>query len=449
MSRTAVIVAVLVMLILGGVAYFLTRPAPAAPTGPLFTFDPAAASELRVEFQNGQVQSVKRLASGEWQVTIAKSGQPARSWPASTTQVHSALRLLSSITTDRPAEGDFKDPEATLKVVAGSTPSLTFSKQRLAGRVLVQGADKRIGWVDAQLADMLVTTGPQAWRNAAALPGVGTDASRISLEAHNGAKLKLARTQGKWGLREPFAEPVNSDQVAKLLQVLNSVRITDFCDSGPPPASGLDKPMASLAVELDSRDAAGVSTTTRYALIVGQAADIAGKTVVARLEKAVGKDQVYSEVMIVSGDELAAINSDPISYLNRQAVDTPASDLGQLTVTRFPGTADATVTKYVRSPNGWDEERPTGKVTVPLAETKAIAAMLELLSTTAAESLSLSKESPDKPAAAIELASAGGTPIGSVSITIQGTKLIVTGTRIQRDYAAGVGAAVAEWLGRR
>jgi hypothetical protein len=458
MSRTAVIVALLVAIGLGIAAIFLTDGKKNPPvTGPLLAFDPSHVDEMRVTFPDGTFQAVHRDAAGEWRVVLGGSGQPSRAWPAAETQVHSALRIFSSLTPDRSGEGSFQKPAGTLTVSGGSKDpqSLRISDQRLAGKVLIEsdGPPKRSGWIDTQIADMLIKTGIQAWRNAAALPGLGPEASRVTIKAHTGTTLTLARIQGKWALREPVSEPADADAVNHLFQTLAAARITDFCDKGPPSVTGLDNPIAMLTVESDFRDpAGGAASTVKQSLTVGQAADIAGKTVVVRLDQAVQGTGIpadnYSEVVIASAEHLAAINTDPMAYISKQAVQTPAAEIGKVVIKRQ--NVEPAMTTFSRSLDGWEVAEGDAKsAAATVADTAMLSALLDLLSTTPCEKASLREGTAESPVASIDILSLGGTPVGSVGVAIQGTKLSLLNEKVRREYAAAAVKGVAEWLGRR
>jgi hypothetical protein len=305
--------------------------------------------------------------------------------------------------------------------------------------------------MDAAIAEMLVDTGIRAWRSPAALPGLGMDASRISVRGHAGGEVSLARIQGRWALREPFAEPADPEAVHRLLALLAAVRVEDFCDSGAPADTGLDKPAATLIIETDSRDAAGRSTTMRQTVSVGRAADVAGRTVIARLERS--GEAAFADTVILHGEQLAAINADPMHYVARRALQADPSEVGQLSVRRVLVEGSCAVVGFRRTLDGWETRCGEEAWRVASADdVKLATSLVDLLATTPAEMVTrrgTTEESAASAAATVEASSLGGTPIGRVDLDVEATRLVSLTERIRRQYPPGVGSLVAEWLGRK
>lgn len=451
MSRTAVIVALLVVLVLGGVALVLTKKGstPAAVTGPLLSFDPATVTELRMEYPDGTFQAMQRDPAFGWKIVLGRPGTPVRSWPAAAAQSQSALRLLGNLTEERPGDGSISKPAGTLRINAGETTvcSLVFGEQRLGGRVLVEasGSSKRMAWIDAKVADMMVTTGPQAWRSMAALPGIGAEASRITMKAQGGNAISLARVQGKWALREPVAAPAEADEINKLIGVLGKVQIVDFCDKGPPAATGLENPNATLVIETDERDASGALTTIKQTLTVGQAADMNQETMVARLERTVsGKGPGYAMVVIVGGEGLAAINTNPATYVSKRAIQVEAKEVGQVEY-YFSRKGDVDCwPRYRRTQDGWEERcgespwKPMG-----LTQVKWLDAQLDLFANKSAQLVSI-ETLPTVDCQRFMLFTLAGAPLGEVQMTMKDNKVQVYSDGMKREYPPGPGTGLAE-----
>lgn len=450
MSRTAVIVALLIVLVLGCVALFVTSkgsPPPAA-TGPLLVFDPAKVTELRMDYPDGTFQSVQRDPAFDWKVVLGAAGRPARTWPAAVVQAQSALRLLGNLTADRPGDGSISKPAGTLRIVSsdGTRCTLAFGEQRLGGKVLVEANSptKRMAWIDAQMADMLVTTGPQAWRSAVALPGIGAEASRITMKAQGGNAISLGRVQGKWALREPVAAPADAEEINKLVATLGKVQIVDFCDKGGPVQTGLENPTATLVVETDGRDASGAMTTIKQTLTVGQAADMAGQTMVARLERtATGKGAGYTLVVIVAGEGLAAINTNPAAYVSKRAIQVGVEDVGQIEENPDPDH----LTTHKRLVDGWQSIFTEGRYNpTSAADVQRIGALLDLLAVTPAETVAIESPPVSAKLTWIRLQTLGGDLLAEVALQAKDSRITVYSDGMKRVYPVGAGKIVADAL---
>src|SRR5688500_10795115 len=101
MSKVGVIVALLVAIVLGGVALLvMSKGKPAQDAGgALLDFDPADAVEFRVSRADGSFEAVRRGGgSADWSVVVAgPGGTESGTWPAAGEQVRPALRILSTL----------------------------------------------------------------------------------------------------------------------------------------------------------------------------------------------------------------------------------------------------------------------------------------------------------------------------------------------------------------
>lgn len=455
MSKVGVIVALLIAVLLAAAALFLTgKPPKAAQSGPLLDFEPAKATEVRIARPDGGYDAIRRGRNpGDWSVILAPQGQESAPWPAAAAQVRAVLRILSTLTPDQPAEAGItiEDPRTvTVSLEGGEKRELQISPRALAGRVVARSGD-RAGLVGADVGQMLAA-GPREWRDPSALPGIGPDIARITLKGTNGT-VALGRVQGRWGVREPVAEPADRDAISKLLAALQGVRITNFLDDGPPGQTGLEQPVAQLTIESDSRDGEGAIQTTRTSLAAGQAAELGAKTVFAHLERSDGTADPYSRTVIASGEELARISTDPAAYLSRSSVHAPAADIAGLRITA----AERTRT-FQRSLDGWRVAQP-GSDAVPAAKADqdAITAALTLLTTTPAEAVGVSDEWPKqwgdapRPIATIEALGPAGESIAATEALLAPStppQFVIRSGRVWRRYAAEAGKPVAAWLAR-
>lgn len=434
------IVALLMVVVLGAGAIFLTGGnGTPAHAGPLLSVDPASATEIRMDFPDGSHQTVRRDA-GAWRVVVGGADRPERSWPASQTQVHAALRILANLVPDQEVKGKVDKVAGLLTVKSGeASQTLRISDQRLGGRVLVEAPGPRSAWVDADVAEMLITTGIRAWRDPSAFPGLGSP-SVITMSSDK--SLVMAKVQNKWAMRLPITEQVDPEAVARLLTILGAVRIVDFCDGGPPTHTGLDQPIASLQIQSSVRE--GEAGT--WKLDVGAAAGIADNTFVARVTEGAAP----AKVVIVAGEQLAAISTDPVYYASRQPLRCEPTEIGHIAVTSETRQGCKRA-EFRRNPDGWESRCDLGEWKPALkADIQAMEQLIDLCTTALPERVELKGHRTLSGAGAVvELNTAGGTPLGRVSIIIDASRLTIMNDNLFRDYAENAGKPLVEWLQKR
>jgi hypothetical protein len=465
MSKTGVIVALVFAVVLAGAAFFVTnRKAPPVEQGPLLRFDPARTVEVRITAPDGAFQAIQRLpSSGEWDVVIAgPGGEVTGRWPAAPTQVRAALRILSTLEPMRSADpGAALGPDAHIVGVKqdnGVSSELQLAARGLAGSVLAK-AGGRAGMVGADVAAMLIASGPREWRDRSVLPAFGPDVSRITVRGQSGT-VALARVQGRWGLREPIQAPAEAESVGKLLAMLGNVNITDFLDRGPPPDTGLDSPVAELVIESDSRpEGGGPVTTLRRGLRVGRQADMGGKTVFVAIDRPGGEPRIVA----VTAESLASIHTEPAFYVSRRSIEAPAVEVGRAAVVfgaaPYPG-SDASIPELpVRGPleltrgvSGW--QTPSGAAALR-ADAEGVKALLDLLGSASAEAVLLEAPAHALRIGSVDLKTIGDTPLGTVEIgmvvePVEGRaragRVFTKIGPVFRVYSQESGQPVAAWL---
>jgi len=446
MSRIGLIVALAATGVLALAAILvLRRPAGVIVPGPLLEFSPSRAMTLEFRPLDGPGTRVERQRDGGW--TLAPIDHPDDAWPASDTRVHAALRILSLLNPSRAAdEGPASASEVRLTLDDGATLSLRVACAALAGQVLAEspasaGRPARRGWVSSDLASMIRDV--PAWRETAALAGIGPDTSRITLHGASGM-VSLARVQGKWALREPLAAPAEPETVAKLVSRLASVRIEEFLAGAAPAEARLESPQARAVLESDVRDPgdAGKVMTVRRALSIGRAKDLASKSLYARIE---GVGPAPRDVLISSAT-LAELTTDASAYLARATLAAPVSEIGSLTLTSPRGWSR----RYTRTLDGWEMLATPGEAMAAKVPDRdaVLNALLDVLAGPCERLAIAPGESTDAAAARLEIASVGGAPIATVALAVMSAEgkpaeLAITNGRVVRTYpTARVGEIV-------
>ncbi len=457
MSRVGVIVALVVALVLALAGFMLLRPPSGGSphAGPLLNVEASKITEIRIAAPGAEPQVARRLPGGSW-VIILGNAEP---WPATGERIRPALRILSTLEPVRPAERDAEVVDfvtVTLTQEDGAIRTLRLAPRSLAGAVLVEvdtPSGVRRAWVDADISGMLVGTGLGEWRDRSAMGGLDGDVSRIRLRlgGEGGADLALGRIEGRWALTSPVAEPAEPDAVARLFRLIGDTGVVDFLDQGPPAGTGLDTPAAVLVLESDHRDPSDPArvTTRQRTLEVGRISDISGRNVFARLSGQSGSrgggSGAWSRVVVLNGQPLAEITTDPARYIARKALQTPAADIGRLVVTDETG--QSRKGGFTRSLDGWRRLDGAGLgLALAPADGPGLQAMLDILTAAQADAVLL-RQPPDVTwAATIEVQSLGNMPLARVRLGVMGDGKGVLGDEgVWRVYPAAAVKGGLDW----
>lgn len=463
MSRATVIVALVIAVLLGGATILLTSPstpAAAPAAAPTLDFSPAAVTELRIQREGGpEVRVVRAADPGEWTLV---GGTDGAGWPVMSTPVRAGLRLLSTLELESSGDGAPSLGEGTASITIllddGARRTVRFGTRQLGGRVPAEisaPTGTASGWAPADLAAAFVTSGPQHWRDPAALPLAGPETSRIRLVSGD-RSIALARVQGRWSLREPLAAPADPEAVGKLVAALAAARITDFLDdpAAARAAVGLDQPTASALLEADRRTIDGervASRTVRQELHIGAPADLAGKTLFARVARAsegAGSDETLSRPVIVETGALASLSTDPTTYIARTALQMPAGDVAEVHVTLLP---DAAPKVFRRDLDRWTVlDQQAGASPITAEQAAGLDRFLALLTDSKATGVRLTAPEDAEPVASAELRDLAGNPIATLRIgarpTTDSAAVTVDDGAVWRTYPADASEPTLRWL---
>jgi hypothetical protein len=449
MSRAAVIVALLLALTLSGVAWLALRPpAVDAPPGAVLDFEPSRVTRIEVTRPGSPAETLRRVGPDGWVLDV--TAPAAGSFPVQTARVRNMLRILSTLTgSAAPAAAAADAGGARITLDDGTETGLRFLGAPIAGRVRVSKIPGGGGieyLIAADIYDALIATGPRAWRDDAAIPGLGAQTARVSTRSGDN-RLSLARVQGRWAVTEPVAAPADEEAILRLVTALASVRIADFLDEQPDPSTtGLASPSAIIRAENDSRELQNgepVSRTTAHTLALGGAADIGGGRVFA----AMSTGDAPPRVVAIDAASLGDIPTRPEDYISKRALIQPAADIGGLEID-----AGGTARSLQRGIDGWTEPGADGSpVPVLKADADAVSALLDLLTETRAQEVLRVDPASYSTLAEIEVRSLGGDPLDIVEIatvpgeTGQACAAVRTG-RVWRIYPEGAGREVIAWL---
>lgn len=474
MSKTAVIVAMVLALVLG-VGVLLTTPRDGSPnergskrasvTAPggdagsamggdqaALAFDAARVNGLLVQ-AGSRVDRLERRASGEWWLRVGDGGagkatSAGTSWPIDPSAVRGLLRILSQASTGEPATGALASDatRVTLAFDDGTTRELRVDTRPLGGRVMLAAWDASANqatsqvWMTGELHDALATAGPRAWRDATAMPGLGPETARLRILGASG-DVKLTRVQGQWGLTSPVSHAADAQAVAKLIDALARLRIEDFLDGKEVSETAFENSPLQIAAESDLREIVGdkaVTTTRARHLTIGTPAGLGAPRVHARLEtidvrRGESTEPVRQSVaFLLDAEALAKLKIDPATLLPKTSLAMPPGDVARLELVsgaKAEGAAASAV--FARTSAGWERGAggPGGGAGMPTAgrepmvgvEAEKVAALVGWICESPADATEIAATTPkfEKPVRLrIFGASSGDAPIATLTLAM-------------------------------
>lgn len=322
--------------------------------GPLLDLNLSRVESLRVHRPDAEaVEIVERRDGGGWRLRIenaADAGAPAP-WPVLATRARGALRVLANLAPRGRPDVEDSAPEEALRVEihlsGGERRSLRIGVESLGGRRLAQ-IDGEAVYLDDSVYEMFTRPGPRGWRDPTAMPGVGAETSRVSLRTPQ-RDIDLARVEGTWHLRRPLRARASHAAVKRLTDTLASIEVERFLDLGgalPAEDAGLTEPTLIIEAEADRRivDESGEVRTEvqRRTLRIGGPANLGGES---RFAQPGGSPAP----VIVSGEQIEQIDTEPLNYAARTASDESPADVGMIVLRD----ADGRERGFRRSLDGW------------------------------------------------------------------------------------------------
>lgn len=391
MSKTAIIVLVLIALGLGGSLFLMNRSGPATPsgtgsdatalTGPAFELDPAQVRALSVAGPDGNPKTVQRTGSGAWVYTVGSASEAQEiGWPVDATQVNTALRGLALIPAAGSAQGaTLGSNTSTIRIsfADGSIRTIRAERESIGGNTLVQVDSESAVLIRADVLQPLLTEGPDNWRVRGPLAGLTTDVSRITLSAGD-QRVSLARVDNRWIMRAPISAPADEVAIRSLLDGILKMRIARFESLPRDP----DSPVLIISVERDDTVQAdgSVRQVTARELTLGSAADPTTGSRFAALRGS-GLPGATSLLLergdFVTDQQLASL-ARPEQFISKLAAPERAGDIG-IVILRPLGDAGAD-RGFRRDIEGWNEMRPDGGMrTAELPDRESLEEIMRLM----------------------------------------------------------------------
>ncbi len=465
MSRTAIIIALLVAAALSLAAVFLMKSGGnAGPAGPLLGgFDIGGVDRMEIEAPGAAPISIalSDRVPGVWVMRWKDAGGAERSWPAAASRVRGALRLLADLRVDPVApEGAPSDGEIRVALRGSSgAREMRLASSAVAGRTRVRVADGAgVALGDAALLQVFGSGTTDTWREPSIFGAEITDASRLMIGAQ-GNEVILSRVGRNWGMQKPRVAPADEPVISTVLNAMASVAARSVLGRATTDTeSAFARGTSQIIVESTRRDLEG-SDARRWALVqsvtIGGAADVAGTSVFARLEAmsedaATGAREVLwgPVIAVVDASALNAIPADPFAYFSRVSLRTAAPDIGALAFEPAgPMLSRAWTAK--RTAQGWASgEGPAG-----LHASAALDKLLDLLTRERADAVQAEEPAGFVGAADVTATSVDGQVDEEFRLLVPSPGpaagrgvLVVYAGGARRTYSSPNAANIAEWL---
>ncbi len=465
MSRTTIIIALLLAALLGGAAIFALRPkTPSGTTGPLLAgFDISGVNRLEIGRGAGPSTSIELhdRAAGVWVMHWVDAGGVARTWPASASRVRAALRLLAELMSDPAAGSGPSDPKATRVTISTSGAAqrvLLLGEGAVAGRtrVTLEGSSPpAAALAESALLQVFQSEGIEAWREPSIFGTEVSDASRLTIGSGS-REIVLARVGKSWGMQAPLVAPADEPTVTTVLNALASSAVRSFLARATPECDqALAGPASKIVVESTHRGGAGDADrwTVVQSVTIGGAADVGGSSLFARLEAMIEVPSTRTSAVIwgpalvtVDREAVNAIPADPAAFVSRVALRTPLAGVGALAFSIRTENQDTTWTA-TRTPGGWK----AGEDPASTRTSAVLDAVLKLVTQERAGAVRLDEPEGLRVAARVDIISPDRAKVEECTLlvpTSQSAKhsLTVGSGGAWRTYSGQGVTAITEWL---
>ena len=443
MSKTALVVALLVAIALGVSAWIMTSNTPSTAgagdangqNGAALSFDPSAIRALTVTTADRGTHTLIRTDAGAW-VHVPGADIPADAervgWPVLPERARTAVTTLASLESlgapDDSAAISDTAAVARIQLSDGTEHKLEINPDALGGRTLARVNADRYIFMDAAIAASLTKPGPVGWRVPWALPGV-REASRLTVNRleDDPMTIELRRVDGRWGMIQPAAVRANTGAVSGLQNVLADIQIEQFVEAGDQPGfdvTGLDTPSMIIRAETDTRrpvpGTMDVQVTTRVReLHIGAAANVEGSRLYA------SPDPAGSLLFTIPADRVYGVSTAPRAYLAVTASGTPIADVFGIDITGDD------FSRSLRLQEGaWYEDTNSAGRGIPV-ETQAAMDILNLVTRQPGEADLAEAGAISKPVT-IRLLDRSDQPLDVMTMghTAEGTLVIINGSHM-------------------
>lgn len=480
MSKTPVMIAIVLALLLGVASIFLLKtPHTAQSTTPIAWLAGLDASQLRSfavhPAKGGTVTIAREPATGEWLM----SPEVGPAWPVGVERLRPFLRLMNEAGSLPNEPGGMVPSDATALVftlVDGQTRTMQIGGSPLGGKVIASiqdGLMLRVVMAEDGLRKLVQRESLLAWRDPRAVPRSGVEPSRVRLETPRG-RVRMSRVLGRWALTLPIQCPANEDAMRALTRQIATLRGDRLLDDVNPADAiiGADNPTTYICFESDLRLAAGDRVDRRMLVEevrVGKPADMGGKSLYATVGARLVDPSTNAEtplwgpiVLTISKENLDALVADPGAYASRRAVPFPGADATGVTLVHdrepmatvageMPSASSAELKAFKQSIRGWEVTDSSGGArTLEGADAAGIAGLVRALCEIDAASVGAETPVGATSIARCMVLGVGSTGSESVRVGVASVDgvaaLVVTSGRIFRVYRGDWVEGLVAWI---
>lgn len=248
------IIALVVLLLVGGLAYYVARQ-PSEETVKLYQVKPDDITRIQLRYPDREIELV-RGAGGKW--TIAK---PVRA-DADQTTANNLARAISECEVKKTVEQKPADltpfglakPEAVVTITTrdkGALPGIEVGRTTPVGfSAYIKTTDKPAVLLTSSAFPPGMKKTLSDLRDRELMTFKVDDVRKIDLEREGLPTVELDKNDGKWSVVKPARYAADPTQVRQLLSGLANARVADFINDYPASVTqfGLERPRLSVAV---------------------------------------------------------------------------------------------------------------------------------------------------------------------------------------------------------
>jgi hypothetical protein len=257
MSTRNTVIALVALLILGGLAFFVSRTPEPAKTHQLFDIKPADIQSIQLQSPSRDIL-IRRASDKSWQ--LAKPIL-TRAESSAADEMAGAIANLQVVGTADPSPTDLapfglEQPAVTVTVTTGNgttLPAILVGKDApIGGNSFIKLANDPAILLVNSIFPSQVVKNTDDLRSHELLTLKRADVSKIVITRSDGSNFEFDKVNGKWLITKPAKYAADPSQITQLLNSIIAARANEFVQDNPDAAAldkyGLEHPSATVAL---------------------------------------------------------------------------------------------------------------------------------------------------------------------------------------------------------